>query len=165
MRVRSDVPSVQLGEMPLADPNVLERAWTEVRVVLAGELASGHGRLRKGGRRPWPAPDRTVDERKWRVWIATRLRVWRAVGDFHLKEVAAGTGIPRVRVSQLESGRQRLDVVELERLARFYRRDETDIATLFTPPPRDIWAAVVGQYASDPAFRDPPRPSPSGPTL
>lgn len=113
----------------------------------------------------WPERPRSVRERKWRAWIGFQLRAWRLADGFVLRGVAAVTGLKEHSLSEIESGRRGLDVVELAKLAAFYGRGPEDIVRLFTPPTPEQWLAVRRRFGQESQFANPPSMFPSAPPL
>jgi transcriptional regulator with XRE-family HTH domain len=57
------------------------------------------------------------------AYFVERLRKARLESGFSQAQVAKKIGRPQSHISNIESGQQRVDVVELQRFAKLYRKD------------------------------------------
>jgi transcriptional regulator with XRE-family HTH domain len=69
-----------------------------------------------------PIQTPTTDDRSERVQLGDRLRDARNYLGLTQEEVAAYLSIPRTALTDIESGRRRVEALELARLAKLYRQ-------------------------------------------
>ena len=91
--------------------------------------------------RSLPQADEAVDRQR----LGARLRETRAYLGLSQDEVARYLGIPRTALSQIERGQRRVDILELKKVAQFYRRPLAH----FVGQPQDdeIWSEEVKYLA------------------
>ena len=91
--------------------------------------------------RSGPQEDEAVDRRK----LGARLRETRAYLGLSQDEVARYLGIPRTALSQIERGRRRVDILELNKVAQLYKRPLAHF--MGEPQDGDIWSEEVKYLA------------------